>query len=99
LLNKNFDTRLWLERTFSSAMRPNIESVKELFSTLASDGENAERPDGWAAGYVTALMKQAEFDEEEFQEIYQEILEDMDDALDSAPELAEEMIEAFERFE
>jgi ankyrin repeat protein/Arc/MetJ-type ribon-helix-helix transcriptional regulator len=99
LLNKNFDTRLWLERTFSSAMRPNIESVKELFSTLASDGENAEPPDGWAAGYVTALMKQAEFDEEEFQEIYQEILEDMDDALDSAPELAEEMIEAFERFE
>jgi len=99
LENKSLDTKLWLDRALSSGMRPTIESVKKLFLIVASHGEDAERPEGWAANYVTTLMKHAEFDEDEFQEVYQGIQEYVDDALDSAPELAEEMIEAFEGFE
>jgi hypothetical protein len=99
LQNRNFDTKIWLDRVLSAGMNPTIESVKKLFHIVASHGEDTKRPEGWAANYVTVLMKHAEFDKDEFQEIYQEILEDMDDALDSAPELAEEMIEAFEQFE
>jgi ankyrin repeat protein len=99
LRNETFDTQLWLDRALSAGIKPTIESVKELFSTVASHGEEASRPEGWAASYVKALMDKAEFDEEEFQEIYQEILEEIDEAIDAAPELADEMMEAFEAFE
>ena len=99
LQNRNFDTKIWLDRVLSAGMKPTIKSVERLFHIVASHGEDTKRPEGWAANYVTVLMKHAEFDKDEFQEIYQEILEDMDDFLDSAPELAEEMIEAFEQFE
>ena len=70
-----------------------------MFSIVASDGEDANRPEGWAANYVKALMDRTDFNEEEVQEAYQEIQEDIDEALDSAPELAEEMIEAFEGYQ
>ena len=99
LCNKAFDTQLWSDRALAAGMKPTIESVKKLFSTVASNGEDSSRPEGWAANYVKALMDKAEFDEEEFQEIYQEILDDTDDAIDAAPELAEEMMEAFECYE
>lgn len=99
LRNEDFDTRLWLDRALSAGMQPTIESVKELFSVLANHGEDASRPEGWAANYVKALMDRAEFGEEEFQEIYQDILEDIDEAIDTEPELADEMMEAFEVYE
>ena len=97
--NSDLDTQLWLDRTISEGMEPTIQSVIKLFSIVASDGEDANRPEGWAANYVKALMDRTDFNEEEVQEAYQEIQEDIDEALDSAPELAEEMIEAFEGYQ